>query len=67
MQDHRKLKVWQKAHRLAADVIRAAERRKRGVAGDLRSQMARSAASVSSNIAEGCACEGRRPCQEFCV
>ena len=55
MQDHRKLKVWQKADVLAVrvnDTVRFVKRRDRsGVA----SQASRAAFSIPSNIVEGCA------------
>ena len=52
MADFRKLKVWQKAEELAADVlvmIAAARKRNRG---NLRSQTDRAATSIPANIAE---------------
>ena len=57
MKDFRKLKVWEKAHRLTVDVYRASARFPRSELFGLTSQIRRAAASVPSNIAEGC---GRR-------
>ncbi|MDF1564468.1 MAG: four helix bundle protein [Deltaproteobacteria bacterium] len=54
MQDFRSLKVWRKAHTLTLDVYRAT----RGFPSDerfgLTAQLRRGAASIASNIAEGC-------------
>ena len=54
MQDFRDLKVWAKAHRLVLDVYRATASFPREELYGLTSQLRRSAASVPSNIAEGC-------------
>ncbi len=57
MQDFRKLRVWERSHRLVLEVYRASQgfpvREMYGVTG----QMRRAAASIPANIAEGC---GRR-------
>jgi four helix bundle protein len=53
MQDFRKLRVWQLSHVLATSTLIALDSA-RGQAA-LRSQLARSIASVSANIAEGAA------------
>ena len=53
MQDYRKLRVWQKAHRLTLDVYAAAAQLKAPEAWPLRDQSLRAAISVPSNIAEG--------------
>ena len=52
MQDFKKLRVWQLAHRLALDAYRTVDRRFSKFPG-LRSQMLRAAQSISSNISEG--------------
>jgi len=54
MQDYRKLKVWQKAHELALAVYEASARFPREEVYALTSQIRRAAASVPSNIVEGC-------------
>jgi len=54
MQDFRKLKVWEKAHTLALSIYRVTESFPKSEVFGLTSQMRRSAASVPSNIAEGC-------------
>lgn len=54
MQDFRKLNVWEKAHEFVLDVYKASDlfppQEKFGVTSQLR----RSAASIPTNIAEGC-------------
>jgi four helix bundle protein len=62
MQDHRKLRVWQKAHALAIEVRRATREFPRSGYGSLQSQMIRAAESIVFNIVEGCG--GRSP-KEF--
>lgn len=53
MQDFRKLKVWEKAHRLTLDVYRITKRFPREEIYTLTSQMRRAAISIGANIAEG--------------
>ena len=54
MKDFRELRVWERAHRLVLDVYQATaafpEDERYGLTGQIR----RSAASIPSNIAEGC-------------
>ena len=52
MQDHRALKVWQRAHQLTIRVVLGAKKMRRDDAW-LASQMKRSSASIGANIAEG--------------
>jgi four helix bundle protein len=62
MQDHRKLIVWQRAHRLVLlvnETFRGV--RSNGIPG-LPAQILRAAAAVPANIVEGC---GRRTNAEF--
>ena len=55
MQDHKRLRVWHLARKLAVKVVKAfPERTGRAVPG-LRSQVISAATSVAANIAEGCA------------
>ena len=54
MKDFRRLKVWEKAHLLAVGVYRAPSRFPRQEMFGLASQMRRAAASIPSNLAEGC-------------
>jgi four helix bundle protein len=55
MQDFRNLKVWQKAHALTLDVYRGTRSSPPDERFGLTSQLRRSCASVSANLAEGCA------------
>jgi four helix bundle protein len=55
MQDFRNLKVWQKAHALTLAVYRATRRFPPDEKFGITSQMRRSCASISANLAEGCA------------
>jgi four helix bundle protein len=65
MQDYRKLSVWAKSHQLVLLVYEAtavvSERKFPG----LTSQLRRAAASIPSNIAEGCGHQGSRELARF--
>ena len=54
MQDFRGLKVWEKSHRLVLAAYKVSARFPRSEAYGLTSQLRRAAASVPTNIAEGC-------------
>ena len=54
MQDFRRLLVWQKAHELVLQVYRISRDFPREELYGLTSQVRRSAASVPTNVAEGC-------------
>jgi len=54
MQDFRNLAVWQKAHALTLQTYRATECFPRAELFGLTSQLRRSCASISANLAEGC-------------
>jgi four helix bundle protein len=54
MKDFRDLKVWRKAHSLTLAIYKATELFPRHERYGLTSQMRRCAASIPSNIAEGC-------------
>ena len=54
MQDHRNVKAWQKAHRLAEETFAISAYFKAPTGWALRDQMLRAAISVPANIAEGC-------------
>ncbi len=54
MKDFRKLKVWEKAHRLALEVYKVTEKYPRSEAFGLTSQMRRAAVSIPMNLAEAC-------------
>ena len=65
MQDFRKLKVWQKAHQLTLDVYRGTHRVQKRRFPGLVSQIRRAAASVPTNIAQGCGHWGPRELARF--
>jgi four helix bundle protein len=54
MQDFRNLKVWHKAHELVLEVYRVTREFPRDELFALTSQTRKSAASVPTNMAEGC-------------
>lgn len=54
MQDFRNLAVWQKAHALTLGTYRATECFPRAELFGRTSQLRRSCASISANLAEGC-------------
>lgn len=58
MQDFRNLKVWQKAHELTLAVYKATDTFPKEEVYGLTSQMRRAAASVPTNLAEGCCRQG---------
>ncbi len=62
MQDFKKLLVWRRAHELTLATYRAFEGVSRSSYTGLRGQALRAAASVPSNIAEGC---GKRTRADF--
>ncbi len=54
MQDFRKLKVWEKSHRLTLEVYRLTASFPKEELYGLSSQLRRSCMSIPSNISEGC-------------
>jgi four helix bundle protein len=56
--DYRKLKVWERAHRLTLDVYHATRLFPRDETYGLTSQLRRGASSIPANIAEGCGRNG---------
>ena len=54
MQDHRRLKVWRRAHHAALEVEAITRRFPKRGYGWLASQLRRSAESIPANIVEGC-------------
>src|SRR4051812_26016151 len=54
VQDFRNLQVWTKAHKLTLEVYKLTANYPKDELFGLRSQMRRCAASIGSNIAEGC-------------
>ena len=66
MQDFTKLRVWQKAHRLAVDLHREIDRGPRWNYPNLRDQTLRAAASIADTIAEGCGKRSPLELARFC-
>lgn len=62
MQNFRRLRVWQLAHKLALEVAQSLSPRTCRRTPGLRSQSIRAATSIGWNIAEGC---GKQSPQEF--
>ncbi len=58
MRDSRKIKVWEKGHRLTLDVYGATSGFPREEMYGLTAQIRRSASSIPANIAEGCGRSG---------
>ncbi|HTV65007.1 MAG TPA: four helix bundle protein [Bryocella sp.] len=54
MQDFRNLEVWNKAHNLTLDIYRLTESFPRTEVFGLSIQLRRGAASIATNLAEGC-------------
>lgn len=65
MQDFRKLKVWQKAHRLALGVYASTADFPKSEMFGLTAQMRRAAVSIAANIAEGSARSGDKEFSRF--
>ena len=67
MKDFRKLQVWEKAHQLALALYHVTASFPRDETYGLASQMRRAAASIPSNIAEGCGRDGDAELSRFCT
>ena len=67
MKDFRKLQVWEKAHQLALTLYHVTASFPRDETYGLTSQMRRAAASIPSNIAEGCGRDGDAELSRFCT
>ena len=65
VRDFRGLKVWERAHLLTVDIYRSTERFPRSEQFGMTSQIRRAAASVPTNIAEGCGRGGRTELARF--
>jgi four helix bundle protein len=65
MRDFRDLKVWQKAHACVLEIYRCTRDFPTEERFGLTSQLPRAAASVPSNIAEGCGRDGDRELARF--
>jgi len=65
MRDFRELKVWEKAHRLTLQVYRITKNFLSDEQFGLTVQLRRAAASVPTNIAEGCGRDSERELARF--
>jgi four helix bundle protein len=65
LQDFKKLKVWEKGHRLTLAIYRLTAPFPKEEQYGLTSQMRRAAASIAYNIAEGCGRGGRTDFARF--
>ena len=65
MRDFRSLKVWQKAHELTLRVYTATRIFPKDELYGLTSQVRRSAASITTNVAEGCGRSGEAELARF--
>ena len=65
MRNFKTLKVWEKAHRLTLDVYRITKVFPDNEKYGLTSQLCRAAASIPTNIAEGCGRTGSRELARF--
>ena len=65
MRDFKQLKVWEKAHRLVLEIYRTTHQFPAEERFGLTAQLRRAAASVPSNIAEGCGRGGERELSRF--
>lgn len=65
MKDFRSLQVWEKAHRLALEIYKATQDFPREESYGLTSQLRRAAASIPTNIAEGCGRGSDRELAQF--
>jgi four helix bundle protein len=63
MQDYKKLRVWERAHRLTVEIYKATSSFPKSEIYGLTSQMRSSSSSIPTNIAEG---TGRNSQAEFC-
>lgn len=54
MSDYKKLKVWEDAHKFTIDIYNIAKKFPNNEQYGLTSQIRRSAASIPTNIVEGC-------------
>jgi four helix bundle protein len=65
MRDFRELKVWEKAHQFTLEVYRITLKFPGDERFGLSVQLRRAAASIPTNIAEGCGREGERELARF--
>ncbi len=65
MQDFRKLRIWQKGHEIVLEIYTMTMKFPKTETYGLVSQMRRSAASIPTNIAEGCGRNGNKELARF--
>jgi four helix bundle protein len=65
MQDYRRLRVWRKAHALALNVHRAANRFPRTGYSSLKGQVTEAAESVPFTLVEGCGARTQKDMARF--
>jgi four helix bundle protein len=65
MQDFHKLKIWEKSHSVVLEIYAVTKRFPKEEIYGLTSQLRRSAASVPTNIAEGCGRRTQRELSQF--
>ena len=65
MKDFRELKVWHKAHKLALGVYSISAKFPKEETYGLSSQIRRAAASIATNIAEGCGRGSNKELKQF--
>lgn len=65
MRDFRQLQVWQKGHALTLEVYRVTQRFPVEERFGLTAQLRRAAASIPTNLAEGCGRHGERELARF--
>lgn len=65
MKDFRELKVWHKAHQLTLEIYRASAGFPKEEMYGLSAQIRRAAASVATNIAEGCGRGTKKELKQF--
>jgi four helix bundle protein len=65
MQDFRRLRVWERAHRFALDVRKVTHSFPRTGYADLKSQLVSAAESIATNIVEGSAASTRKEFARF--
>jgi four helix bundle protein len=67
MKNFREIQTWQKAHQLTLDIYRKTQTFPAEERFGLTSQIRKSAASIPSNIAQGCGRGGDRELARFCT
>ena len=65
MKDFRELQVWHNAHKLALEVYKASAKFPKEETYGLSSQIRRAAASIATNIAEGCGRGSKKELKQF--